>query len=236
MGTCLDIHQENNRFTCEKSGFAVTAAQSHLAPSANMFLDSPMVRSALPPKKDSDVPGHEDLLLRVGKTRDREAFIALFQYFAPRIKSYLLKHGASESAAEEAVQNTFVTVWEKAASYDPRKAAASTWIFTIARNKRIDALRREKYIESVDEDTFDNLAAPEEEAAYADAPTVEKLHDALDGLPPEQAELLRMAFFDDKSHQTIADETSLPLGTVKSRLRLGLQKLHQALKPKGKTS
>src|SRR5271169_1075431 len=90
---------------------------------------------------------YEELLVRVGSMKDRDAFIALFHHFAPRIKSYLLKHGADEATAEETVQNTMVTVWEKARSYNPDKAAASTWIFTIARNKRIDALRREKFVE-----------------------------------------------------------------------------------------
>lgn len=174
---------------------------------------------------------HEDLLQRVGTARDRAAFVALFSYFAPRIKSYLLKHGASDAAAEEIVQNTFVTVWEKAGSYDPHKAAASTWIFTIARNKRIDALRREKFIEvNTDSEALQNATyTPDDD--YADPQTVEKLNDAIDRLPPEQAALLRMAFFDDKSHQTIADETRLPLGTVKSRLRIAMDKLKKEINP-----
>lgn len=173
---------------------------------------------------------YEDLLVRVGAARDREAFVALFHHFAPRVKSYLLKHGAPESTAEEIVQNTFVTVWEKAAGFDPKKAAASTWIFTIARNKRIDALRREKFIE-VNSDSPELLNASYTTAEdYADPETVEKLNDAIDKLPPEQSRLLRMAFFDEKSHQTIADETRLPLGTVKSRLRIAMDKLKKEIK------
>jgi RNA polymerase sigma-70 factor (ECF subfamily) len=180
-------------------------------------------------KAGSEDPRFEDLLVRVGASQDREAFVALFNYFAPRVKSYLLKHGAAEAAAEEIVQNTFVTVWEKASGFDPKKAAASTWIFTIARNKRIDALRREKFIE-VDSDSLalENAAAPATEA-YADKQELEALHDALGELPPEQAELLRMSFFEDKSHQAIAEEKRLPLGTVKSRLRAALQRLRGML-------
>jgi len=181
--------------------------------------------------RDSDAAAsHEALLLAVGQQRDRKAFAALFAYFGPRIKSYLMKHGASETAAEEILQNTFVTVWEKAAGYDPKKAAASTWLFTIARNKRIDALRREKYI-AYDSDapavTQAAASRPAPDEDYADPRSVEKLSAALKDLPPEQSALLHMAYFEDKSHQAIADETKIPLGTVKSRLRLALEKLRQ---------
>lgn len=169
---------------------------------------------------------HEELLVQVGARRDRAAFRTLFEHYAPRLKAYLIKNGASESAAEEIVQNTFVTVWEKAAQYDPKKSAASTWIFTIARNRRIDTLRREKYIE-VDSDSpaLQRATSDAPDDAYADAATVEKLHAVIETLPADQAALLRMAFFEDKTHQTIADETRIPLGTVKSRLRLALEKL-----------
>ncbi len=169
---------------------------------------------------------HEQLLARIGSDKDRDAFVTLFNYYAPRVKSYLLKHGADEATAEETVQNTFVTVWEKAAGYDPKKAAASTWIFTIARNKRIDMLRREKFVEVNSESPALEQAQAETPAEdYADKQTVETLNAAIAGLPPEQARLLAMAFFEDKSHQDIADETQLPLGTVKSRLRLAMEKL-----------
>jgi RNA polymerase sigma-70 factor (ECF subfamily) len=169
---------------------------------------------------------HADLLVRVGRDRDRAAFTELFRYFAPRIKSYLLKHGADDAAAEEIVQSAFVSIWEKAASFDPARAAASTWIFTIARNRRIDALRREKFIE-VDSDStaLAQAAADTDAAPYADADTSARLDAAIDDLPEEQARLVRMAYFEDKSHQAIAAETELPLGTVKSRLRLAMEKL-----------
>lgn len=174
---------------------------------------------------------HADMLVRVGRDQDREAFVGLFHFFAPRIKSYLLKNGADEATAEEAVQNTFVTVWEKAASYNPKKAAASTWIFTIARNKRIDALRRQKFVLPLEDDALDTLGSTPHPAAdaYADSATIEQLHTAIDSLPKEQADLLHMAFFEDKSHQAISDATDIPLGTVKSRLRLAMDKLRHAL-------
>jgi RNA polymerase sigma factor (sigma-70 family) len=199
-----------------------------LAIKASSRLERPMVANK-PSTSRPDSPRHEDLLVRVGKDRDRDAFVTLFNYFAPRVKSYMLKSGAPEAAAEEIVQNTFVTVWEKASSYNPAKAAASTWIFTIARNKRIDALRREKFIEAnSDSEALENAAYTEEEH-YADQQDLDRLHNALAEMPPEQAELLRMSFFEDKSHQKIAEEKHLPLGTVKSRLRVALEKLRRVM-------
>ncbi len=181
-------------------------------------------------KPAAEPQNHNALLARVGKDKDRTAFVSLFEYYAPRLKSYLLKHGAPEATAEEIVQNTFVTVWEKAAGYDPAKAAASTWIFTIARNKRIDLLRREKFIEAaIDDEGLENTLVAESVEPYADSQTVEQLNTALESLPEEQAKLLRMAFFEDKSHSAISDETKLPLGTVKSRLRLAMDKLRQKM-------
>lgn len=186
---------------------------------------APLPASAKLPPGDS----HETLLARVGASKDREAFAQLFQYFAPRLKSYMLKHGATEAGAEEIVQNTFITIWEKAAGFDPKKAAASTWVFTIARNKRIDALRREKYIEVDVDDPALELAAEEKEDDYAGVEDVNKLNAALATLPDEQKKLLQMAFYEDKSHSDIAKETNIPLGTVKSRLRLAMEKLRGKL-------
>lgn len=198
-------------------------------------LSSPLERLmtvARPHQPASEAESHENLLVRVGQKKDRAAFATLFEYYAPRVKSYLLKHGASGSTAEEIVQNTFVTIWEKAASYDPEKAAASTWIFTIARNKRIDVLRREKFIEvNTDNSALQNASYMQDEA-YADQETIKTLNTAIESLPKKQADLLRMAFFEDKSHQTISDEMHLPLGTVKSRLRLAMEKLKKQLKGK----
>lgn len=181
-------------------------------------------------KQHAATAEYEDLLVRVGARKDRDAFRELFHHFAPRIKSYLLKHGADNAAAEEITQATMIAVWEKAAGYSPAKAAASTWIFTIARNKRIDALRKEKFVEVNSESpALTQAVQPAEAAAYADDATIEHLSSALQHLPADQSRLVRMAFFEDKSHQAIANETRLPLGTVKSRLRLALEKLRRAL-------
>ena len=200
-----------------------------LAQSLSKALNKPMMTAKIHKTAPAPVQDHSHLLQAVGQRQDRDAFVEIFKYFAPRVKSYLLKNGANDSTAEEIVQNTFVTVWEKAKQFDPAKAAASTWIFTIARNKRIDILRREKFIEpETDDNPIENIAAPENET-YAEHETVDRLKHAIDTLPDDQARLLKMAFFEDKSHQIISNETRLPLGTVKSRLRLALGKLRQIM-------
>jgi RNA polymerase sigma-70 factor, ECF subfamily len=170
------------------------------------------------------------LIAAVGDSRDREAFAELFAYFAPRIKGYLMKSGAAAGQAEDLAQEAMIMVWRRAATYDPAKAAAVTWVFTIARNKRIDALRREK---RPDVDPQDPALAPaplpEADQALARAQQAEQLARAVAELPREQAELVKMAYFEDKAHGQIAAETKLPLGTVKSRLRLALARLRRTM-------
>lgn len=171
-------------------------------------------------------PAHfRALLLRVAKRQDKEAFAELFEYFAPRIKSFLMKGGANPDQADELAQETMITVWQKASSFDPAKASASTWIFTIARNKRIDAIRKVPRPE-VDADDIDlaDDALPASELLSQQQET-DIMADALGALPPEQADLLYKSFFEDKTHADIARETNLPLGTVKSRIRLALERL-----------
>ena len=157
---------------------------------------------------------HEDLLVLVGEKRDKSAFIELFRYYAPRIKSWLLKNGADETMAEEIVQIAMTTVWEKAKSFNPKKARASTWIYTVARNKRIDLIRKQRFTVVDPDDPVLEQGIAEPEEAYSDTATNDRLDNALQSLPAEQEELLRMAFYEDLSHQKIAAKTSLPLGTV----------------------
>jgi RNA polymerase sigma-70 factor (ECF subfamily) len=169
-------------------------------------------------------------LARVAQHRDRAAFIALFGHFAPRVKAYLVRLGADDASAEELAQEVLLAVWRRAASFNPALASVSTWVFTIARNKRIDRLRRERRPE-IDPD--DPALAPEPEpaadAAFDAAQSGNRLRDAIASLPEEQSRLLVMAYFEDKSHRAIAAETRLPLGTVKSRIRLALGRLRGAL-------
>jgi RNA polymerase sigma-70 factor (ECF subfamily) len=157
---------------------------------------------------------------------DRAAFRAVFEGFAPRVKSYLMRLGASGAQAEDLAQDAMVQVWRKASSYDPVRAKASTWIFVIARNAWIDKLRREKvelaYRAAVGPEA-EELEAPD--AAAERVQTEAQVAVSLGVLSEEQQEVIRLSFFEDKPHSEIAETLALPLGTVKSRLRLALTKL-----------
>lgn len=171
-----------------------------------------------------------DLVLRVAEERDRLAFADLFAHFAPRLKSYLRRQGIADAAAEDLVQDVMLTVWRRAPQFDRTKASLATWVFTIARNRRIDVLRREKRPEM---DANDPILTPDP-SAPADKGLereqgAERLRAAVATLPRGQADLLRLAFFEEQSHGAIAARTGLPLGTVKSRIRLAVQKLRHAL-------
>ena len=171
------------------------------------------------------------LLRAVGRSQDRAAFAELFRHFGPRVKAYLMRQGANEAQAEELVQEAMIMVWRRAESFDVSKSGASTWIFTIARNKRIDALRREKRPEYDPDDPALVPAAGENADSLVEAAQeADRLSVAIKSLSKEQADLIRMAYFEDKAHGRIAEETDLPLGTVKSRLRLALGHLRKALK------
>lgn len=182
------------------------------------------------PGRAQDAAHFADLIESIAETKNREAFAALFAHFAPRLKGYLMRLGASDGQAEEVAQEAMLTVWRKAALFDRKKAAASTWIFTIARNRRIDILRRQKFPEiDADDPTLvpDMPAQPDEEViGLREGATVRA---ALEKLPPEQRELVRLAFYNGWSHSKIAEDTNLPLGTVKSRLRLAFARLRNEL-------
>jgi RNA polymerase sigma-70 factor, ECF subfamily len=173
------------------------------------------------------------LVAAIAVHRDRQAFAELFRYFAPRLKGFGLRRGVEASTAEELVQETMLTVWRKAEMFDPKRATVSTWVFTIVRNKRIDMFRREGYPEAdLDEaaDTPGDDRPADDELAASEAGSA--LRVAMKTLPKEQLEILQKAFFEDKSHRAIAEEMKLPLGTVKSRIRLALARLRIAL-PEG---
>lgn len=179
-------------------------------------------------------PSLESLLVAVGRERDKQAFGVLFGHFAPRLKTYLRRLGCDSGAAEELVQEVMLLVWRRAETYDPRHASADTWVFTIARNKRIDVLRREQRPE-IDPDDPALVPEPDESAdsRIEAKESSGRLRAALKDLPPEQAELLRMAYFEDKPHSVISAENGIPLGTVKSRLRLAMDRLRRSMKDVG---
>jgi RNA polymerase sigma factor (sigma-70 family) len=172
----------------------------------------------------------DDLMVAIARDRDRAAFGLLFGQIAPRLKAYLVRSGAAASQADELVQEVMLMVWHRADSFDPAQSAATTRIFTIARNKRIDAIRRDRRPE------FDpsNPALVPDRAPAADrsietAQESARLRDAILKLPAEQAQLLRLAYFEDQPHTMIAQQSGLPLGTVKSRLRLAMGRLRREL-------
>lgn len=169
------------------------------------------------------------LMLRIRDERDRAAFAALFRHFAPRVKGFLMKSGADAALAEECAQDVMTTLWNKAHLFDPSRASVATWIFTIARNRRIDLLRRDRRPEPEDL-PWGPEAEPDQEDALALQQESERLRAALKALPEAQRELIERAYWGDVSHSEIAAETGLPLGTIKSRIRLALDRLRHAMK------
>jgi len=166
---------------------------------------------------------------RVRDDQDTEAFAALFGHFAPRVKAVLMRSGTDAAMAEECAQDVMATVWHKAQQFDPRRASVATWVFTIARNRRIDMLRKDRRPEPEELDW-----GPAEEADQADALAVQEESDALgraiSELPEKQRALIEAAYFGDMSHSEIASKTGLPLGTIKSRIRLALDRLRHAMR------
>ncbi len=168
-------------------------------------------------------------LRAIAEDADRAAFAQMFSYFAPRVKAYLLRLSLPPAQAEELAQEAMLTVWRRAGQFEPASMGAAAWVFTIARNLRVDAARRAR------------LAGPNAEPADAPDPTpwadaqldtarqADRLRAALTTLPPEQAAVVQMAFFDDRPHAQIERELGIPLGTVKSRLRLAMARLRAQL-------
>ncbi len=164
----------------------------------------------------------------IASRQDRSAFASLFDYFAPRIKGFIRRRGAEAAQAEDLAQDVMLTVWKRAGLYKREHGSVSTWIFTIARNRHIDVIRRERRPEIDPEDlALTASEAPAGETVVAQEETASKLRAAIDALPPDQIEVLKKNFFEDKPHSEIAAELGLPLGTVKSRVRLALAKLRQ---------
>ncbi len=170
------------------------------------------------------------LLESVAATRDRAAYAELFGYYAPRVKSYLMRLGADAAGAEEITQDVMVAVWRKAALFDRKQASVSTWIFRIARNRRIDVFRRSKRPALDPQEPMilpSGVAPPEARIEAAEAET--RVRAAMKDLPPEQLDMLKLAFYEGLSHREIADRLDVPLGTVKSRIRLAFLKMKARL-------
>jgi RNA polymerase sigma-70 factor, ECF subfamily len=183
-----------------------------------------------PAAKDKELTS---LISRIASFKDKTAFSELFKLVGPRIKGYLMKLGSSDVAAEDLLQEVMLTVWRKSETFDRSKAAVSTWLFTIARNKRIDMLRKEIRPQL---DPLDPMLSPNQEAAaddiYGSNQEAMKISKAIEQLPTDQAVLIKMTYYEDKSHSIIADELKMPLGTVKSRIRLASTRLRKLLEGK----
>lgn len=172
----------------------------------------------------------DGLILAIARDADRQAFAALFRHFAPRLKSYLSRTGLPANAAEELAQETMLAVWRKASYFDPARAGAATWIFTIARNLRIDLLRRERHRSTLDVDADgEPVDETSGETMLMTAEREARVRAALSALSEEQAAIVRLSFFQEKPHSAIAQELGIPLGTAKSRVRLALARLRVLL-------
>lgn len=168
------------------------------------------------------------LMIRVRDHHDKAAFAALFRHFAPRVKGFLMKSGAGATLAEECAQDVMATLWQKAHLFDPARASVATWVYTIARNRRIDALRKARRPEPEELDWGPEPEPDQAEVMEAQEET-ERLGRALAGLPERQRSLIERAFYGELSHSEIAAETGLPLGTIKSRIRLALDRLRHEM-------
>ena len=173
---------------------------------------------------------HVEWALQIASSQDKTAFTALFDFFAPRLNHYLCRLGADAQLAEDIVQETMTRLWHKAALFDPKKSSLSTWLFRIARNRYIDIMRQRK--EHVSDDvleTHEDEATSSPELHTIQQQNIQAIQAALKDLPDAQMELIQLAFFGDYSHAAIAEKTGLPLGTIKSRIRLAFKKLRTTL-------
>jgi RNA polymerase sigma factor (sigma-70 family) len=190
-------------------------------------------RGKLVTNKEKSASSPEDLgaqIVSIAASADMVAFEALFREFAPRIRAYLIKMTRDAQASEDLMQETMLAIWRKAGQYDPARGPASAWIYTIARNIWIDSWRRQRR-PVIDPDDPALASDPE-----PDAPQMieirenrDAVRNALERLPPEQVDIIRLSFFDEASHSTIAARLGLPIGTVKSRIRLAFGRLRAAL-------
>ena len=194
-------------------------AKSAVRQKAGQLQASKRNRSALEWSRDLE-------LIKTNKSE--AAFARLFYHFAPRVKAFLIKSGADVGLAEECAQEVMVTIWHKSHLFDPTRASVSTWIFTIARNKKIDAFRKQL------RPTPDDLGwgpehEPDQEEMVGLQQETDKLGQAIANLPEKQRTLVERVYYKEMSHNEIAEATGLPLGTIKSRIRLALERLRHAM-------
>lgn len=173
------------------------------------------------------------LMKRLSERQDQDAFNMLFDYYSPRIRSVMIKQGCSGELADEIAQETLLKVWRKAAMFNPDKGSVASWVFTIARNLKIDRFRKELPWQKLPED-FDQIPSDCQQAdeIVSENQRRDQLLLVLETLPKEQRQIVTMSFLEGQSHGEIAKTLDLPLGTVKSRMRLAATKIKKAMKEK----
>lgn len=174
--------------------------------------------------KSNAEPDWSGCIVAIARAQDRARFADLFNHFAPRLKGFYMRNGAPAAEAEDLAQDAMLIVWRKARLFDPSRASAATWIFTIARNLRIDMKRRQRDPQLLEE-FYDGPAQPLPSDHVLSAEIESRVNTALKSLPQDQADVIRLSFFEDRPHVEIADALSIPLGTVKSRIRLAMNRL-----------
>lgn len=186
-------------------------------------------RTKVPVPPVAEVSEQTTWMLAVRDQRDREAFARLYAHFAPRLKGFVMRSGLPGAQAEEIVQDVMLTIWRKAALFDPHRAQVSAWIYQITRNRHIDMIRKERR-PVPDELGQDIGTEPDAGQILAVEQEVRQLAQALAGLKPAQREAIEKAYLGELTHQELSARTGLPLGTIKSRIRLGLERLRHELK------
>jgi len=176
-----------------------------------------------------------ELVRRVARQRDQAAFEEVFDHFAPRIKGYLMRLGSDAAMAEEITQDAMVTLWRKAELFDPTKSSVATWLFRVARNRRIDFSRRDRldYMDPLDSALTRIAAEGTVDGTVNGLQRDDTVRSLITELPDEQRALINDAFYEGLSHSQIAEKTGLPLGTVKSRIRLAFNRLRKLLEQRG---
>ncbi len=164
-------------------------------------------------------------VINIATKRDKQSFMALYDYFSPRVNAYLLGQGVEASLAEDLSQEALLTLWNKAKLYNPKKAAVSTWLFRVARNLWIDRLRKNRRVAYESDELLEQVSVDGEPLEIADS---DRLKAVIDGLPRNQAQAVYMSYYEGKSHSEIAEETGMPLGSVKSSLRLAMKAFRQS--------
>jgi RNA polymerase sigma-70 factor (ECF subfamily) len=172
---------------------------------------------------------YDDCLVRIATHRDRRAFEALFDHYAPRIKTLLIRTGSPSGAAEDLAQEALLAIWRKADQFDPRRASSAAWIFTIARNLRLDSLRRGSASLHALDTSFGAEGPLQPDAALAGVEDTQRVRAAMRVLNPDQAKAIEMAFFHEQTHLQIAEALKVPLGTIKARIRFGMIRMRAIL-------